>query len=472
MRFPLKTALAVALSLTVLAAVHWWKPELGLSPRVLVDAWRLGKAHKPASGSTAAAPVMPPAAPQAPGQAPPRPPLAEFLFDDGGSLDSLFQALARLETPGATGHVAILHYGDSPTTADLITGDVRALLQQRFGDAGHGYLLVGKPWAWYGHRDTDIADHDWTIGTAVGKGHADTYGLGGASFQGGPGAASHITLKDAAQTGMELSFLAQPEGGTVAVAAIAADGAPQALASVNTAGEAREPKWQTLALPAGTKAVDLKTANGHVELFGENFTRTQPGILYDSLGLNGASTTVLSRGFNPDVWTAELRHEAPALVIINYGTNESSSAAFVDKQYEGELRRAIDRIRTALPDVSILVMSPMDRGERHGIDGIETMATIPRIVAVQKRVAADTHCAFFDTFDAMGGDGTMSRWYTGRPRMVAADLIHPTPQGASIIAQIFVKNLMQGYDSYRAHRGETRVAGTQTAAGSVQAATQ
>jgi hypothetical protein len=95
----------------------------------------------------------------------------------------------------------------------------------------------------------------------------------------------------------------------------------------------------------------------------------------------------------------------------------------------------------------------MDRGERSGIDEINTMSTIPRIVAIQKRVASDTHCAFFDTFNAMGGDGTMSRWYNGKPRLVAGDLIHPTPQGASIVAQIFVKNLMQGYESYKGRQG-------------------
>ena len=45
-----------------------------------------------------------------------------------GSLDLFFEALrqAELRTPGA--QVRVLHYGDSPTTADLITADVRQLL--------------------------------------------------------------------------------------------------------------------------------------------------------------------------------------------------------------------------------------------------------------------------------------------------------------------------------------------------------
>ncbi|NYF78329.1 GDSL-type esterase/lipase family protein [Granulicella arctica] len=447
MQFPLKTALALSTCVLALAAVHHWKPDKGLSPSIYAEAWTVHLHRNPPAGvqplpaqvaPTAPADLKDPAAPRVHYAS------SAFLVDDSGALDPLFARLAQLKDGE---HVAILHYGDSPTTADLITGDVRALLQQRFGDAGHGYLLVAKPWAWYGHRGVDLTGHGWTISTAVGKMRADTYGLGGASFVGSSGASSRISLKDADQSAMELSFMEQPNGGTVRVSA---DG--QSIATVDTAAETRQPAWKRIPLPAGAKTVDIAAESGQVELFGETFERSQRGILYNSLGLNGASTTVMSRGFNPAIWSAELQHDAPALVIINYGTNESSFGSFVDKQYEGELRTAIQRIRNALPNVSILVMSPMDRGERGGIDEIHTMATIPRIVAIQKRVAADTHCAFFDTFDAMGGDGTMSRWYTSSPHLVSADLIHPTPQGASIIAQIFVKNLMQEYDSYTAHQ--------------------
>jgi hypothetical protein len=95
----------------------------------------------------------------------------------------------------------------------------------------------------------------------------------------------------------------------------------------------------------------------------------------------------------------------------------------------------------------------MDRGERGAGNAIATMETIPKIVAIQQRVAADTGCAFFNTFEAMGGDGTMQRWYEGKPRLVGGDLIHPTPQGAKIVATAFVDQLQQGYARYRSRNG-------------------
>ncbi len=92
-------------------------------------------------------------------------------------------------------------------------------------------------------------------------------------------------------------------------------------------------------------------------------------------------------------------------------------------------------------------MSPMDRGTRNG-DSIETIKAIPEIVEIQKRVAKQMGCGFFNTYEAMGGNGTMAKWYDGHPRMVAADLIHPTPQGARIVAESLTGQLLIGYERY------------------------
>jgi lysophospholipase L1-like esterase len=155
----------------------------------------------------------------------------------------------------------------------------------------------------------------------------------------------------------------------------------------------------------------------------------------------------MSRAFNPQTFSAALEHRNPDLVVINYGTNESGYPAYVEKQYEPELIRAIGRVRAALPDVSILIMSPMDRGERSG-DQITTMRAIPEIVAIQQRIAEQTGCGFFNTYQAMGGNGTMALWYNRHPPMVGADLIHPSPQGARIVAQLLTGQLLIGYERY------------------------
>jgi lysophospholipase L1-like esterase len=465
---PLKTALAILVMIDALLGWHIYVDHgKGLDPGIFAETLRLRLPHPPA-------PVVPETSGMQPqGNGKPQAISAVFV-DDSNSLDSFFATLWKLEQTNLVqgnlaqasqaqgkqgGVIAILHYGDSPTTADLITGDVRAQLQERFGDAGRGYTLIAKPWAWYGHRGVEISDQGWKMRTGVGLMHEGIYGLGGAAFEGQAGAWSKFRLTESEQTSVDVEYLAKPGGGTFAVEAD-----DQRIQEQTTASDTQAAVSVHVELPPSTKTVSIRPTSGTVTLFGADFRRGSSGLLYDSLGLNGATTSVLARVLQPVLWKQELDRAAPALVIVNYGSNESSFGSFVHKQYAAELRLAIQRLRQAAPGTPILVMSPMDRGERSGLDEIKTMSTIPEIVAIQRQEAAETHCAFFDTYDAMGGDGTMGRWYAASPRLVTADLLHPTPQGASIVAGHFVEQLGLGYNRWKMRHGISLPAASPAAA--------
>ncbi|HEX6895777.1 MAG TPA: hypothetical protein VF146_10915, partial [Bryobacteraceae bacterium] len=114
-------------------------------------------------------------------------------------------------------------------------------------------------------------------------------------------------------------------------------------------------------------------------------------------------------------------------------------------------------------DASVLVMSPMDRGQRDGTGQIVTVPSLPRLVEIQRQTAAEMGCAFFNTFQAMGGAGTMARWYESQPRLVSADFTHTLPAGARKVGVLLDEALEAGYRQYQAkHR-------TQLAQGSGEA---
>jgi lysophospholipase L1-like esterase len=356
-----------------------------------------------------------------------------------GSLDAFYASLRRGEV------TRILHYGDSPTTADSITSDIRKLLQARFGDAGHGFLLIAKPWAWYGHNGMRLDAKGWQIEPASQRREPDGFhGLGGVSFRGEPGAVSRVGLPDGQYTSAVVYYLAQPGGGTFTVEAGEAK-----IVDVNTDAEQKKPGFAEFKLPPETTTIELRVVSGKVRLFGYRFDKDGPGVQYSSLGINGAQVQMVLRYFATDQWTEALRHENPALVVLNYGTNESIFPAYVQKQYPDELRRVIARIREALPNASLLLMGPMDRGTMIAGE-IVTPESLQTLIAVQKKVAAETGCAFFNTFDAMGGAGTMGRWYHAQPRLVSADFMHPLPAGAAKVGALFEGALIQGYESYAA----------------------
>jgi lysophospholipase L1-like esterase len=432
--FPWKAALAIVTLVGMVAAFPKISPDLRSVDRATLLAV-LEFPPEPLPGAEAGDAIEPAVA-------------DARLVDPSGALGYFYAALERTERREPDAITRIEHYGDSPTTADLITGDVRQLLQKRFGDAGHGFSLVAKPWDWYEHRGVGLRGSGWDISAASQPGsHDGLFGLGGVSFQAPGESSSHLALRDPGHTAVEVSYLKQAAGGSFTVSANGAD-----LGSVPTAAPARAAGYARFQLPAGgARTVDIRT-DGAVRLFGIVFEKPGPGVSYDSLGLNGASIEVLSHIFNEKHWAEQLQHRRPDLVIVNYGTNESGFASFVGGTYERELRQVVGRIRKALPGVSLLLMSPMDRGERVAGGEVVTMPTIPKLVAIQERVARDSGCAFFNTFEAMGGSGTMARWYDGHPRMVAADFIHPSPAGAKLVGNLLYQALCDGFTRSKLRR--------------------
>jgi lysophospholipase L1-like esterase len=361
------------------------------------------------------------------------------LVDPHHELDHFYQALTQGKS------IRVLHYGDSPTTADLITADARTALQKQFGDAGTGFVLIARPWAWYNHRGVEMDSSGWKIDVAGATEIKDgMHGLGGASFRGSSGASARWTLKDGQHRNVEIAYLSQPEGGSFV---FEADGVQ--LGEVDTEAETRGPGYASFDLPPNSKRFTLRVTNGSVRLYGADFRKSANGVVYSSLGVNGANITLLSHAFNGSHWTAQLHHYKPDLVVLAYGTNESGFPKFVDTTWGPELKAAVNRVRAALPNASILLMSPMDRGERNHAGEIDTIPALPRLVNIEEGVAQEMNVAFFNTFQAMGGEGTMARWYAMEPRMVGADYIHPMPAGAKIVGELLYTALRDGYNEYK-----------------------
>lgn len=374
------------------------------------------------------------------------------VIDPTSSLDHFYAALQRTEQRRPDAVTRILHYGDSPTTADLITADVRLLLQTQFGDAGHGFCLIAKPWAWYGHRGLEISASNWKIDPATQPELRDgLFGLGGVSFRGGPNAVSHIRVtsprglaSNSSYTTIEVAYLAQPGGGEFAIQA-----GEHTFGTVQTDADSKRSGYASFPIPGGATRLTVEVTRGSVRLFGVQLLKPAPGVVYSSLGLNGANISVLTKTFQKDHWAEQLRHYQPDLVIVNYGTNESGYPKFVDYAYGKELKEVVRRLRAALPETSILLMSPMDRGQREANGEIGTVTAMPRLVMLEQQTATDMGCAFFNTFEAMGGAGTMGRWYEAEPRLVGADFIHPMPAGAKIVGGLLYQALFHGYNRYK-----------------------
>jgi len=375
----------------------------------------------------------------------------EIEDPSGHALDGFFASLSKTETGGV--QTRICHYGDSPITNDGITSTVRRKLQLRFGDAGHGFILIDRPWGWYEHAGVvREASRGWQSDPMFISRGEHFYGLGGVSFTAAAaGVSASFGTATEGEVGRSVSafdiyFMMRPGGGNFDV-----EIDDQPVERVTTASEEIKSGFHRVSVAEGSHKLTLRiVGNGEVQMFGVVLESSHSGVEYDSLGVNGAFIGLLAHYLDPDHWAEQLRHLNPALVIIGYGTNESQFERLPMDQYEQDTKEAIRRIRAALPGVSIMLLGPMDRGARGAGGGIVTRPMIPKLISYQRRLAAETGCAFFDTFTAMGGDGTVARWCETRPRLMGGDFTHPTAQGAEIVGTFIYDAIVKAYEEYKA----------------------
>jgi lysophospholipase L1-like esterase len=363
----------------------------------------------------------------------------------GHALDAFFARLKRTEDrePGAV--TRLLYYGDSTIASDYISGTVRRRLQVRFGDAGHGFILIANPWEWYFHNDvTHASSGGWSASRLAGPVAPDgMYGLGGVSFSSYGGSVAWFGTAPRGDAGRNVSrfdlyYLEQPGGGYVEMSV------GKTTERFSTRGEEKVSRVHAVHVDDGEAKLTVRsTGGGPVRLFGVALERDRPGVVCDALGAHAAMAVYWKRQ-NRDHWREQMALRDPALVILQYGTNESDLWRLDREDYERALAEVVDEVRDVAPRASLLMVAPLDRAETRG-GNLETKAVILDLVTIQRRVALAHGVAFWSAFDAMGGKGSMARWVRARPQLAGADLTHPTPLGAEVLGEMLTDALVGAY---------------------------
>jgi lysophospholipase L1-like esterase len=371
----------------------------------------------------------------------------QALEDPHGAMAQFYGALRELESGGGPGVVRAVHYGDSILTSDHLPNRIRSILQTRFGDAGHGFILLGRPWSWYKHQGVPHGvSGKWRARTITADPLTDgMYGLGGVAFEAGRGSHGRVRIGTAEEgelnrriARVDLGYLEQPRGGSFE---ILVNGALRER--VETRGATVRAAHEIVEVPPGQAKVEVEYDNdGELRLFGATLESGGRGVEWDGLAINGARASVLGR-FDRAHWISELRHRDPRLVVLHFGANEGANRFLVIEEYRDDLADVIGTIREALPRASILVVGPMDQARRLDAGGYGSWPMPEKLNAAQREVALANGCAFFDTFRAMGGRNSMGSWLV--QGLGGADMIHPTEHGAKKIGTWIAEALLYGY---------------------------
>jgi len=370
------------------------------------------------------------------------------LFEplEGSGLEPFYTALRNLKAgQDEDGKVRILSYGASHTDADIYPHYVRAYLQERFGDGGHGFVHIAKPWRWYGHVDLEIEGFKyWKTEHAQSESSRNDgyYGLLGASLSARDRRASGRVTHRNGTVGSryEVSFLKQPKGGSFRIAVD-----DRTIATVKTRSRELGPGYYAFEIKEGSHSIALQAVgDGEIRMFGMTIEREQPGVVVDTLGIGGSRATNML-GWNEAVWADSVRRRDPALITLAYGTNEAGDSGSM-ANYEAGLREVLARLRRAAPRAACLLIGPgdfplpLDDG-RYG-----PRPRVSEIVITQERIAREAGCAFWDLRAFMGGELSMIQWVHANPQMAKEDHIHFTRRGYVRMGMALVDAMMQDFD--------------------------
>jgi lysophospholipase L1-like esterase len=354
----------------------------------------------------------------------------------------LFAALSALEKNQRNDHVRILWLGDSHTAADFMGSAVREGLK-RFKSGGPGHLLIGmKPYR-HGMVKSELigAFRLEPSAPAMAQRQGDgVFGLAGVRTVPETWEARALltpyprSVRGRARweiiyrlpRGASFRVRLGSEQNEVNGKTKSAKTAPGLLPRIAREGAASDP-------------MEITAAYASPQLFGAILEGSEPGLVIDTLGINGArASTPLS--WDERTFTAEVRARAPEAFVIAYGTNEAFDARAAERVAE-PLRSLVELLRRAAPRADCLIVGPPDAADPSG-------ASHPRIAlveAAQQTTAQELGCAFFSLRAAMGGEGSFARWAKEKPPLAGLDRVHLTPAGYAKLGEALSRALLESY---------------------------
>ncbi len=362
-------------------------------------------------------------------------------------LPRFYGALSRLEAGERQAPVRIAWFGDSHTAADFLTGELRGQLQERYGNAGPGFVHVG----------IDSTRHDEVSSSASGRWQrqpaspAAFYEQDDAVF-GLAGMRAHVRegtalLRPRAEPGhVNWEFVVRPTSATARLA-LAAPGVNSTRVDFpsKVTGDALVQRRgsQLFGVTYRTDAsAELHVQARSLDVFGAFGESDASGVVLDVMGINGARIRTML-AWHEGVWLGELAERAPDLVVLAYGTNEAGDGNPITR-YEEDYRRVMERVAAAAPEADCLLVGPTARGSGQERQVHRTL----QLDELQARVAHELGCAYFSLFEAMGGAGSYERWAGAEPRLASSDGVHLTQEGYRRLGRLLAGRLLASQRAY------------------------
>mgnify|MGYP001775470027 CR=1 FL=1 len=367
--------------------------------------------------------------------------IEDFSLGEGHGMAPYYDAVAKMKSEGGVVRIAVL--GDSYIEGDILTADLRSMLQQRHGGCGVGYVPITSEI--YGfRRSVRHSFSGWNTHNVT-----DTAGferskeiISGSYFI--PDSAATVELRGQKRY---YSLLDSCEESSIYFRSLA-DCTVSAIVNGSERHKfdvAASDEMQKLTVSGRMGRVRWNVGNtGRQYTFYGVTMDCSHGIVLDNYSMRGTSGMHLGAISDENLMEYDrLRHYD--LIVLMFGLNAVSPNMVDYTGYKQRMCKVIEKIKRTCPESGILVVSVGDREERR--DGeLRTMRGVLAMVKFQRLMAAESGVAFWNMFEGMGGEGSIVKMVEAKQANL--DYTHINFAGGKKLAGYLFDALVRGEESY------------------------
>lgn len=341
--------------------------------------------------------------------------------------------------------VRIAVFGDSFIEADIFTGDLRSMLQVEYGGCGVGFIPITSKTngyrptvrhsfgGWESHLITDTVYFD-----------KSKQGITSGYFV--PRSSAYVEVRGQTKYAQHLDTCERSELYFMATGKINVTSSINghdwvehhfegkgALGKMQVQGQIGRVRW-------AVQKADSTFFYG-VTMDGRS------GISLDNFSLRGSSGLSL-RGISEQILCQFNEQRPYDLIILQYGLNVATERGRRYDSYKAGMLSTIEHLKKAFPQAGILLLSIGDRDYRTEGGELRTMPGVKNLVRYQQTIAAESHIAFWNMYQAMGGEGSMAKLVHDKPSMANYDYTHINFRGGKYLAGLLYETLIYGKEQY------------------------
>lgn len=332
----------------------------------------------------------------------------------------------------ADAKMRIAMVGDSYIEGDIFSQDIRSSLQDLYGGSGVGYVGAFSQFPGFRQSVTQTSDN-WdemeiknmkndNLRTILGRYHTAAVANSKVKFRG----SSKIAHAGSWDNTMVL-FVAPHSGEITFTGTDNTSEACQVEGSQDI---------QCVALSTTCTNIEISSDILGLKVLGI-WLEGNTGVVLDNISLRGNSG-ISHRRLSESATAAMRRWVDYDLIILEFGLNALSAGQKDYTSYCKAMIEVVNNLKNLYPQVQILIMGVGDRGTKSGAEFI-SMKTIPAMVRAQREVARRTGSLFYDTREAMGGEGASLDWH--KRKLLNSDFVHLNHKGGKELADIFIESL-------------------------------